>query len=406
MFPTKPSMIAHAVLALIFTVPVIYLVYYLYRLRQFYWATEQSRRYTICPACHRVIRLVHFACEVCGQVHELIPTEKDVFYKQCTCGQRLPKVPRYGRNELTALCANHQPYLPIGTHTGTFPEVVIPIIGGTATGKSAFLAAWTVYTLGQLQFHYGVDVRNPFSGGVEYAADCVRRFQQGIPPGKTSHRNPQGIGMDIVSRTNRKGVRLYLYDPAGEVFDPLGEESENALTPFEYYDFMDGTLFMIDPFSLPMFQKTYPQSLLHKHGFEASVKRTEDSCEKFIRGLYAHNLARNEYHHASCAVVITKADAFDLDSLVGKSAVTKRRINNSSLSFEDALDEACAVQLKEWGMGRVLDLLESHFKEVRCFSVSAFGHPPESGVAFDPQRIELPVLWLINKKMPNMLVRR
>jgi len=399
-------MIAYIMLAVIFTVPAVYLIYYFYRLRQLYWAVEQARRYTICPACHSVIRLIHFMCDSCGRINKLIPTEEDVFYHQCSCGQRLPKVPRYGRNELTALCPNHQPYLPIGKYTGTFPEVVIPIIGGTATGKSSFLAAWTVYTLGQLQFRYGVDVTCPFSGGVEYAADCFSRFQQGIPPDKTSIRNPQGIGMDIVSRTNRKGVRLYLYDPAGEVFDPLGDESENTLTPFEYYDFMDGAFFMIDPFSLPVFQKRYPQSLLNKHGFEASVKRTEDSCEKFIRGLYAHNLALNEYHHASCAVVITKADAFDLDSLIGKSAARKRMANDSGLSFEDALDKVCAMQLKEWGMGRVIDLLESHFKEVRCFSVSAFGHPPESGVPFEPQRIELPVLWLLNKKMPRMLVSR
>ena len=389
----------------IMTCPLLYGGYVFYLLARLDRAEKQARRYSICPVCHRVIRLTHFRCS-CGKDHELIPTDKEIFYIKCSCGKRLPKLPRLGRDELVALCPHHRPYHSIGKYVGTFPEVLLPIVGGTSTGKSALLAAWTFYAQKRLPFGYGVDVTFPFEGGTEYADDCLRRFQQGVPPGKTALIDPPAVGLDIVSQTSRKGLRLYLYDPAGEVFDPLSNESENTLNPFGYYDFMDGVLFVIDPFSLPVFQQKYPQEFLNSHGFQASDKRTEDSCEKFIRGLYAHNLGHDEYHYASCAVVITKADAFELDSLVGDGAVQKHMKANPRLSFDDALDEVCSLQLKNWGLGHVVELLSKHFKSVRCFSVSAYGHVPEDGIPFIPQRIELPILWLLNKKMPHVLVKR
>jgi len=404
------SISAYILLTVFFIViiaPLAYVAYLVYLLHQLTWATKQARRHTICPACHRVISVTWFRCHRCNQPHELIPTEGEVFHKQCSCGEKLPKVPQHGRDKLIALCPYHKPnYYPIGKYTGKHPDVIIPIVGGTSTGKSAFLAAWTVYAQGQLQFEYGVDVTFPFDGGPEYAVNCFQRFQKGAAPDKTSITNPIGLGMDIVSRTSRKGMRVFLYDPTGEAFDSMNRDSENALSHFKYYDFMDGVIFVIDPFSLPVLQRKYSQSELNKCGLVASDKQTGDTCEKFIRGLYEHNLSRNEYHYAPCAVVITKADAFDLDSLIGETAARKKMAADPHLSFDEALDEICSLQLEGWGMGRILKLLENHFSEVRCFSVSAFGHRPQSGVPFTPKRIELPILWLLKKQRQRIFVSR
>ena len=401
-------MIIFYIVALLIIVPSIITAWHIYLYCQLEWAKENSKRYSVCPACHRIIRLTVFQCNCCGQAYELIPMENEVFYTKCittTCGKRIPKLPYNGRDDLVALCPHHHPCFPIGKHPGKYPEVIIPIVGGTSTGKSAFLAAWTVIAQEQLANQYGVDITFPFINGPKYANDCVKRFEKGIAPDKTSNRNTIGFGMDIVSRTRQKGMRLFLYDVAGEAFDPIPDESESFLAPLGYYDFMDGAIFMIDPFSIPDVQKEYPHILVNRYGIQASDKRPEDSCNKFIRGLYKHDLARNEYHYASCAVVITKADAvikkdkenvLDLDSLIGNKAVQKKLHDNPQLSYEDALDEMCSMQLKEWGLGHMLELLESHFKEVRYFSMSALGHS-KTGVPFTPQRVELPILWLLNK---------
>lgn len=334
-----------------------------------------------------------YLCDQCGAVHDLTPTEKEVFYLTCRCGEKLPKLPQYGRNDLILVCPNHSPLFLIGKNVGTYPEILLPVVGNTSTGKSSFLAAWTVFAQERLAFEQSLDVSFPFTGGNRYAKDCVKRFQDGIPPGKTAQTNPLGLGMEMVSRNNRKGIRVYFYDPAGEVFD----YNPNSLQPFHYYDYMKGILFLVDPFATPVLRKKYSREYLDAQGFQASDKSIGDGCEKFIRGLYAHNLGRDEYHYASCAVVITKSDVLDLDALIGDVAVRRRMSEDPTLGFEEAMNEVCAEQLKDWGLGHVLRLLDEHFKEVRCFSVSAYGHVPQNGVPFTPERVEMPIMWLLNK---------
>jgi hypothetical protein len=378
----------------------------LYLLRQFYWASEEARRYALCPACHSRIELTRFKCNHCSTVNELIPTEKEIFYTQCSgCGTRLPKLPRLGREGLIAICSNENCGFPIGKNAGKYREVAIPFLGNTSTGKTAFLTAWTVYAQTQLIRDYPVKLSFPFPGGDEFAKKCRTLFATGDNVDRTHERTPLGLGMDIVPKNGTNGLRVYFYDPAGEVFD----YGPNSLQHFHYYDFMEGCIFLIDPFATPELRDRYDTASV---GMVASEKSIEDSCEKFIRGLYEHNLARNEYHYAYCAVVITKADAIvstkakdgmlDLDSQIGNKAVQKEVSNDPSLDYEDVLSEICEQKLQQWGVGHVMQLLNEHFKEVRYFSVSAFGHPPQKGVPFAPQRIELPILWLLRKQRSNL----
>ena len=386
------------------TAVIVCIVFLVNRVFLLAWAKKRALQYSTCPACHKVILLSLFMCDNCNRIHDLTPTDKSIFSLQChSCGKRLSKIPQFGRDNLIAVCPNHSPFhYLLGKNASKYPEMLIPIVGGTSTGKSAFLAAWTVYAQQQLPRLCDVNVTFPFHDGPGYARDCLQRFQQGVTPAKTSITNPNGLGMEIASKKKHKGLRLFLYDPAGEVFDPLSQDSEHSLSPFEYYDYMDGALFMIDPFSTPVLSKKYSQSTLNLGGFEVSDKKTEDCCDKFIRGLQNHNLKHDEYHYAPCAIVITKADAFDLDSLIGKEAVRNKMAGNPRLSFEDALDEACSTQLKDWGLGHVLHLLRSNFKEVRCFSVSAYGRQANIKGPFTPERVELPILWLLNQRKSKL----
>ncbi|GHT44648.1 hypothetical protein FACS189454_02650 [Planctomycetales bacterium] len=278
----------------------------------------------------------------------------------------------------------------LGKNAGQFPEIAIPLVGNSSTGKTAFLAAWTVYAQTQLPRAYSVNVSFPFQGGKEFAYECRKLFDAGVNVARTSNRSPSGIGMDIVSNNGKNGLRAYFYDPAGEVFD----YDPNSLQQFHYYDFMNGCLFLIDPFATPGLRHRYNTA---SAGIAASEKSIEDGCGKFIRGLSAHNLAYDEYHYAYCAVVITKADAFGLDSQIGDKAVRKQMSDNPVLHYEDVLNEICEQKLEQWGMGHTLQLLEEHFKEVRYFSVSSYGHSPQTGKPFTPKRIEMPILWLLEQ---------
>ena len=416
--------IAYIILAIIFIAPLVYEAHIVYLMRkqvvlddQLKWARHLAQTNRVwCPACHRKVSPIAFLCSYCSNKNILIPEEGAIFSKPCvSCRKELPTVRQCGQDKLVAFCPTSGCNYRIGKYAGKFPEVIIPIVGDMSTGKSAFITAWSFCAEKNLKSDYGVTVSYPFDGG-QYTQKCIKLFEDGEIPEKTNDFNPHGIGMDILSEPDKGGIRLHFYDAAGEVFDPLREESENTLVPLKYYDCMDGVIFIIDPFSTPTLRHKYPQTLLETYGFQASNNESELSCDKFIRGLYdEHDLARDEYHYAPCAVVITKADAIikkgepdelNLDTLVGNEAVRAKKKQNSSMSDEDALHEACSSQLHEWGMGRVLTLLEEHFKEVRCFSVSAFGHLPQRGVPFVPQRIELPVLWLLRMQKHKQKQKR
>ena len=378
-------------------VVICLIIYWTNQLIRVQNAIASANRNTICPTCHRFVKLQFYQCDQCGEILDLTPTEHEIDFKTCPCGRKMPKLPGHGRNECVAICSHADCRSLLGRDAGEYPETVIPIIGGPSTGKTAFLTAWTVYAQIRLSYEQKATAEFPFPSGKEYAKHCMTLFSKGLEPQKTSNRTPDALGMDITFKNKKRNTRLYLYDPAGEVFD----YNPNSLQGFRYYDFMDGAVFLIDPFSIPLLRKKYDQQLQifeKESSFQVFSNRTGDYSEKFIRGLYAHDLAKDEYHYASCAVVITKADAFDLDSIIGDQAAKRRIADNPRIIYEDALHDICFEQLHEWGIGHVLKQLQLHFKELRCFSVSAFGHMPKSGVPFAPQRIEMPVLWLMQQK--------
>ena len=392
--------------------PLAFAFYLISMVLLYDWALRKhSQFYCLCPACHRMVTPTEFACH-CGAVQDLTPTKREIFYQQCVmCGRRLPTLPWLGRNELIALCPNpiHTARYYIGQHAGKYPDMAIPLVGNTSTGKTEFLAAWVVYVQTQLERNYPVEVSYPFQGGPEFAKECQRRFANGASAARTSDRSPVGIGMDIVSTNGKGGLRAFFYDPPGEVFD----FNPNSLQQFHYYDFMNGCLFLIDPFATPGLWGHYNTA---SFGIAASEKSIRDGCEKFINGLREHGLARSEYHFAYCAVVITKTDAkftnragsviFSLDSQIGDEAVRKVMSNDPSLVYEDVLDEICEEKLRRWGMGGALDILEENFVEVRYFSVSAYGKnktPVESKRNFTPERVEMPILWMLNKRNPKLI---
>lgn len=392
-------MTIYIILSVILFAAFCLIVRFTVRFVQFRRAARQARGRVVCPACHHKVPIRYFLCSRCGRVNDLTPTEEEIFYAACPCGERLPKLPRLGRDRLTAVCPNHKPVAPIATGAGHWPDIVLPIVGNTSAGKSAFLAAWVVYARTELARQANLDISFPFPGGEAYADECRRRFSTGTPPRKTSDTNPLGLGMDLVAPDARRGARLYLYDPAGEVFD----HNPNSLQPFHYYDYMDGAIFLIDPFATPGLRRKYSDSDLYAHHFEASDKNIGDGCEKFIRGMYGHNLAPDEYHFAACAVVITKAEAFDLDKLIGRQAAEAYMRKHPGMAFDEALGRVCRARLRQWGLGNVVKLLESHFNAVRYFSVSSYGHMPENNAPFEPARVEMPILWLLEQNRVKVI---
>ncbi|MDO4587987.1 MAG: hypothetical protein Q4C95_11940 [Planctomycetia bacterium] len=354
---------------------------------------KSSQKSVICPKCHHIVPLKFFICPNCRRVQKVVPTEKSIFFFQCECGKVLPTTNENDRHLLTAVCP--ECYNIIGPKAGIHKEIIIPIIGGPSTGKSAFLGAWIVIAQQLFPRKYEMNISFPFPEDKKYVKNCNFLWSRGLKPEKTTVALPNGIGMDVVRQGKSHGLRIYCYDPAGEFFD-----NTKILKNFVFYDYMDGAIFLIDPFTIKAVRNKFCSQIFQMSsvGFQVSDRDVNDYCDRFINSLKRyHNLKDNQYHYAFCAVVITKTDAFDLDSYIGEKAVSVVMSKNPKLSFNEALNLVCVNFLETGGLGDVLEKLRTHFKEVRCFSVSAFGHMPDLNDDYNPKRVEHPFLWLLSK---------
>ncbi|MDO5566856.1 MAG: hypothetical protein Q4G59_09385 [Planctomycetia bacterium] len=384
--------------ALIGAASPVLVVYYLYRKWVFDQAMRDSNKYVMCPKCHRMVQLQWFLCDRCGQLNKLIPTEKNIHFVACTnCGKELPTSNRDERHLLNAVCSMPDCGNFLGPLPGVNREIIIPIVGGPSTGKTTFMDAWLVSACLELAITYKISF--PFLENQQLAKQCIQNWQKGLKPNKTAIATPACVGIDIVPQDSNTGWRVYMYDPAGEFFD----SSKNLLN-FSYYDYMDGIIFLVDPFSIrPIFMKYHSQlQQAEGLGFQVGSRDMNNICDRLINSMQNyHNLKFTEYHYANCAVVITKADSFDLDQQIGKQGIERLMHANPSLDYLDAMHTLCYHFLENAGVGNVLAKLEDNFEEVRCFSISSFGHMPDTGQAYKPERVTLPIEWIVQNALPN-----
>ena len=379
---------------LILAIPVAYLCVSLRLVHRTESAIKDATFKTICPNCHRQVQPKSFLCPECGTTNTLVPDDNSPYYQSCrNCGHQLPKTVKKGRALLKAICPECQ-YI-LGSGIGSYKEIIVPIVGGPSTGKSAFLSAWVEFAYRHLSTMLNAAITFPFPGDERIVRSILAHWSKGIRPDKTSNRMPSGFGMDIIPSDRRTFSRLYCYDPAGECFDNI-----RGLLNFTYYDYMDVVIFLIDPFSVPNIRKKYASQLKESYseGFQYSDRDMNDYCDRFINSLKLyHELGSNEYHPAFCAVVITKVDMFDLDQLIGAQAASMLQKEMPTLDEDEAIDLACTNFLEKIGFGDILYKLNDHFSDVCCFSVSSFGHMPDTGKAYQPIRVERPFLWLMRK---------
>lgn len=352
----------------------------------------------VCASCHQVFEIPDYICPQCKTVHrDLTKTlEHGFFYHKCRCGKRLPRYFLLGRWRLSAQCPHCRNSL--GIHSENLSYLVFPIVGGTSSGKTAFMNAMIVSFVDEVAKNRLI-LKFPFSEDETLLARIQEQGNKGIPPHKTSERNPRAFCMNLTGPKLKQGKQIYLYDPAGEVF-----EKDDSLGRFRYYDYMQGVLLLIDPFSIPYLNRLLADGLKEQEQtFQVCREEIENYYGRFINGLKGiSQIKEHEIHNAACAVVLTKSDAFGLESRLGEIPRQNLMKKMPGLSREDAMDHLCREHLKYWGMGHLLELIDEQFRVSRCFSVSAFGHQPAPAMPFTPVRVLEPFLWLLNEASPDL----
>lgn len=335
----------------------------------------------VCPSCHAKAGLPEYFCSGCGRIHSnLVPSSYGILKRTCLCGQRLPTTFFLKRGELQARCRECE-HLLHRDHTET-RKIFLPIVGGPVAGKSAFLYAAIRELIDRVFPGAGLTptfLDDASRHGYERVAEG---FEQGRPPDKTGSKLPTAFNLKLDGAPG--GPRLlYVYDPAGEAF----LDSEEMVL-HRYQSYLSGLVFLIDPFSIPRVRVEY-HDLLEEKGepLQPSRMPVEDALARLLLSLEENfGLAKTERIDAPVAVVLSKADAFDLEGELGLAA------------GQADSDGIRAVLMGRWDQADLVHRLESRFAEVRFFLSSALGHMPgPDAEAFEPRGVTEPVLWLLRQ---------
>lgn len=357
---------------------------------------KRNKIFTACPSCKARSLIPVYACPNCGARHtNLTPGKYGILYRTCSCGQKLGTCFLTGRKNYPAYCASCGE--PI--YDQESKPVCIPIVGGRSVGKTAFITAFsrefieqTAPSKGWETVPYNTDKKQIYKEILaDYSSGSTRMTDRPQDINQTS-----AVSFSFfVKGSDLKPERLmHIYDIAGEVFT---DNTENEIQ--KQYEYCQGIVLMIDPFSIPAVRNRYESGLQPED--IAGIGRADIGgiVDAFINKLReVTGLSVGKMSSTPLAVVLSKADAPGLRDEVGKQAVkaalhemTERGIEATEM---DAQDYVCRSFLKKYGMESLLNAIDIKFKNNRYFVCSAIGHTRDKG-RYRPEGVMEPMEWLI-----------
>lgn len=361
-----------------------------YTLRVIEYLLMVTRRISMkCPngKCHEEILLPYYICPTksCGARHDrLLPGDYGVVNRQCKCGAWLPTLFLFGRNELPGYCPKCSK--PLNSSIGVTRNIHIPIIGGRSAGKSHFLVA-AMMEIHRRAADGKVSVAFPEKKYQDDYDKWKRYFETGNTVDSTFEKSPDAFLVNINS--GGADCLLYMYDPAGELFQ-LTDEMRSQ----EWFDYINGAVFLIDPFSLPGVQHKYQKELsAAKDAIRPSVQPPQEVYSNLLQILQQQKGVGGRSSKA-LSVVLTKTDAFNIaNEIQGIAAAQSPMEKRDPQSAESA---AVRAWLERNGEGNLLRGIERDFKNVSYSYCSPLGRLPDANSApFVPQGVLKPLGWLL-----------
>lgn len=359
--------IIHLLLVLTIGLPfyLYYLVFHLYDRRHL----RSNKVATICPRCYHTTELPIYICHNCQSEHtNLRPGRFGIRKRKCSCGSKLPTTTLDNRHKLAAKCQNQACQQALFTEENS--PITIPVIGGPSSGKTAFMLA----TMEQLH-----DLTN--TGEIEglqylikqdktYLEQGISALKQGQFPNKTSKEQPAALNIRLTHSTWKNPKLLYLYDPAGEIY-----ENRRELRNHHYLNDASAYVLMIDPFSLAGAQGKYRDD----NAELATVKPSSSLPEDIVNMLLIHLTNENKVDITATvdtplAIVLNKVDAFQVEHEITKINIE----SDSKEAMDDArrVHEQCKAYLINNGYRHLVKQIETKFTSYQFFlSSSELSHP-------------------------------
>ncbi|MDP8315334.1 MAG: hypothetical protein RAP70_09745 [Candidatus Celaenobacter antarcticus] len=335
-----------------------------------------------CPHCYKPIALPVYLCPSCGEKHgvniktkksfkqigKLIPGSYGIFRRQCKCNYKLPTSSLWGRNKLESICPHCSG--PLNKKIGSSTNIHIPIVGGPASGKTSFLMASSIEIVKDSRIT-GREVSFPNQKDKRVFEYGEKQYQSGEVVRKTGDLSPSSFMINIKEANNEEYL-LYLYDAAGELY---GDATDTRLL-HKYFDYIDGILFIIDPFSIPSVRASFESKLANQGDYvKPSTEQPQDVFDRMVNTIRSITKIKSKFKFP-ISVIINKVDAFDIKNKIG-------------------------YDIKSWLLnteGNLVRSFEDNFQTVGYFKVSSLGHLPELGRAFKSEGVIKPIQYILNKR--------
>ncbi len=350
---------------------------------------------TNCPNCQSKFGLPVYVCQ-CGARHtNLSPSEYGILKRRCNCSKKLSVTFFNGRQKLTGkwVCPKCNHHLTGGVG---HQAIAIPVVGGPSSGKTCYISMAIsqierVAPTYNLKFEY---LENQALGD-DYN-DNKDAMVHGHVPMKTNDMRLRYYQFFLGASGESVRQLVSLCDVAGETYENNEEMSRQI-----GFKHAGGFLMLIDPLSVTAYRQEVGK-IIPLSKYNASERSMDEILDALIHTLESMKCIDSKSAlHTEVAVVFTKSDIPGLTGKIGKSAVANYMKHHADVTPLEAQNVLCEEFLAKYGESNFLNTLRSKFKSIQFFTCSALGHV-ENGSHFQPQGVEDPVLWLIDKLSGNI----
>lgn len=306
----------------------------------------------LCPSCFERVPCPAYDCPspTCRRRHpDIRPGTFGLFRRRCACDQRIPTLLLLMSRDarLSGFCVHENCGKPMNPDAGHMPELILPLIGGRAAGKTQLMAAM-VKSLEETAAGGGPALRlaDPESTANQRVLNEVLEIQGHTRP--TQKTLPRAHS--FVLGDGRAERLVHVFDTAGERF--VNREETDAL---RYVREARTFVFVLDPMAVDAFWTRLDPA---RPQVDRTLASTVDPEDVFARAVQTVRTMGTRLDKARLAVAVSKKDL-----LTGRPALLPDLPDDS-----DTTREWLCVRL---GLRNLLETMDLEFGEVRFFCTAA-----------------------------------
>ncbi|WP_171064058.1 TRAFAC clade GTPase domain-containing protein, partial [Actinomadura soli] len=259
---------------------------------------------TGCPSCHQRVHYPSYECsgQGCGRRHrDVRPGRYGVLKRRCACGTLLPTLLLTGTGDgrMQAYCPHCKE--PMSKGSGAVAEIVIPVLGATATGKTRLM---TALVMGLLEGTGGHGAEAEFADTQSESAyrDLANKLRAGVHTWKTVKAKDAPLrAYSLQIRPPSGATRLF------HVFDAPGElvAKSESMRELRYIKSARTFLFTLDLLSVDAVWESLEAGARAKNRGLRSDDQPGVVFDRVVQNIEGHGV---QMGRARLAVALTKDD--------------------------------------------------------------------------------------------------